>query len=79
MPGEDRAVRDLVVIGASAGGVEALTRMVAGLPHNLAASVCIVLHIAPSSPSALAGILQRAGPIPCRQASRRGWGRKGRS
>ena len=60
--------RDLVVLGASAGGVEALKRVVAGLPPDLPAAVCIVLHIAPDSPSALAKILQRAGPLPCRPA-----------
>jgi len=68
MPSEDDSRRDLVVIGASAGGVETLTRIVAGLPPDLAASVCIVVHIAPTSPSALAGILQRSGPLKCRQA-----------
>ena len=60
--------RDLVVIGASAGGVETLKRVVAGLPADLPAAVCIVLHIAPSTPSSLAHILQRAGPLNCRQA-----------
>jgi two-component system chemotaxis response regulator CheB len=61
--------RDLVVIGASAGGVETLRRVVAGLPSDLPAAVCIVLHIAPESPSALAPILQRAGRLPCHVAS----------
>lgn len=61
--------RDLVVIGASAGGVETLKRVVAGLEPDLAAAVCIVLHLAPGSPSALARILQRAGKLPCRAAS----------
>jgi two-component system chemotaxis response regulator CheB len=61
--------RDLVVIGASAGGVETLKRVVAGLPTDLAAAVCIVLHISPGSPSALARILERAGRLPCRAAS----------
>jgi two-component system chemotaxis response regulator CheB len=60
---------DLVVIGASAGGVEALKRVVADLPADLGAAVCIVLHISPASPSALAGILGRAGPLPCRAAA----------
>ncbi|MBV9193441.1 MAG: chemotaxis protein CheB [Solirubrobacterales bacterium] len=69
MPADRNAHRDLVVIGASAGGVETLIRVVAGLPRDLAASICIVVHIAPGSPSALAGILQRSGPLPCRQAA----------
>lgn len=63
--------RGLVVIGASAGGVETLKDVVAGLPAALPAAVCVVLHIAPSSPSALAQILGRAGPLPCRPAEDR--------
>jgi two-component system, chemotaxis family, protein-glutamate methylesterase/glutaminase len=58
----------LVVIGASAGGVETLRRVVGGLPADLSAAVCVVLHLAPGSPSALAGILNRVGPLPCRAA-----------
>lgn len=57
-----------MVIGASAGGVETLVRVVRGLPPDLPAAVCVVLHIAPGSPSALAAILQRAGSLPCRTA-----------
>jgi two-component system chemotaxis response regulator CheB len=57
--------RDLVVIGASAGGVEALKRVVSGIPPGLPAAVCVVLHLAPGSHSALAHILERAGPLPC--------------
>lgn len=69
-PGPAEAgTHDLIVIGASAGGVETLQRVVAGLPRELPASVCVVLHLAPSSPSALAQILDRAGPLPCRTAS----------
>ena len=60
--------RDLVVIGASAGGVEVLTRVVRDLPRDLQAAICIVLHIAPGSPSMLAHILGRAGALPCRPA-----------
>ena len=60
--------RDLVVIGASAGGVEVLSRLARDLPADLEAAVCVVLHIAPSSPSMLASILDRAGRLPCRAA-----------
>lgn len=56
IPEETGARRDLVVIGASAGGVEALSQAVRDLPADLAAAVCIVLHIAPGSPSMLAQI-----------------------
>jgi two-component system chemotaxis response regulator CheB len=56
--------RRLIVIGASAGGVEALRAVVAGFPPDLAASVVVVLHIPRGSPSALPGILDRAGPLP---------------
>jgi two-component system, chemotaxis family, protein-glutamate methylesterase/glutaminase len=59
---------DLVVIGASAGGVEVLTRIARDLPADLGAAVCIVLHIAPGSPSMLAHILGRASRLPCRTA-----------
>jgi two-component system chemotaxis response regulator CheB len=60
--------RDLVVIGASAGGVEVLLRLVRGLPADLRAAVCIVLHVSPGSRSMLAEILARAGRLPCRPA-----------
>ena len=68
MSGRSAARRDLVVIGASAGGVEVLSRVVRDLPPDLQAAVCIVLHIAPGSPSMLAHILGRAGQLPCRPA-----------
>jgi two-component system chemotaxis response regulator CheB len=61
--------RDLVVIGASAGGVETLKRIVGRLPADLPAAVCIVLHIAPDTPSLLARILSRAGPLRCHAAA----------
>ena len=56
------------MIGASAGGVEALKAVASRLPGDLPAAICVVLHIAPTSTSALAGILGRAGDLPCRPA-----------
>ncbi len=59
----ETAKRDIVVIGASSGGVDALTRLVARLPAGLPAAIYIVQHTAPSSPGLLAAILHRAGPM----------------
>jgi len=53
------AGRDIIVVGASAGGVEALCRLVSDLPEDIPASVFIVLHMAPHSGTALARILDR--------------------
>jgi two-component system chemotaxis response regulator CheB len=56
----------LVVIGGSAGALEPLVRIVAGLPADFPASVLVALHLSRSSPSALPQVLDRAGPLPAR-------------
>ena len=48
---------DIVVIGASAGGLEALERLLADLPNALTAAIFVVLHL--GTTSYLAGILDR--------------------
>jgi two-component system, chemotaxis family, protein-glutamate methylesterase/glutaminase len=63
------ARRDVVVIGASAGGVQALATLVSALPPDFPAAVLVVLHTAPTSRGALASILDRSGPLPARPAS----------
>jgi two-component system chemotaxis response regulator CheB len=57
--------QDIIVVGASAGGVEALQALSAGLPHNLEASVFVVLHIGKGDGgrSYLPEILSKAGPL----------------
>ena len=65
---ENRRRHDIIVVGASAGGVEALRELVAGLPADLGAAIFVVLHVPPSTPSALAQILARAGPLPASAA-----------
>ncbi|MDB5045496.1 MAG: cheB [Deinococcus sp.] len=57
----------LVVIGTSAGGMQPLLQLVANLPADFSAALCIVMHIQASSPSFLPQILDRVGPLPVSQ------------
>jgi two-component system chemotaxis response regulator CheB len=56
--------RDIVVIGASRGGVEALKGIVAVLPPGLQSALLIVLHIDPTLTSRFPAILSSSGPLP---------------
>jgi len=59
---------DIVVVGGSAGGIDAAKSLVAGLPSDLAATVFVVIHISPQSPGYLANIFDDAGPLQARNA-----------
>jgi two-component system, chemotaxis family, protein-glutamate methylesterase/glutaminase len=56
--------RDIVTVAASAGGLEPLRTLLAGLPAGLPAAVLVVLHIPATGGRALASILDRAGVLP---------------
>jgi two-component system chemotaxis response regulator CheB len=55
--------KDIIVIGTSTGGIDALKELVAGLPRDLKASIFITLHVAPYSLGILPEILERAGSL----------------
>src|SRR5262245_34946078 len=55
---------DVVVVGASAGGVEALTELIGGLPEEFPARIFVVLHILSTGRSMLPAILERCGGLP---------------
>jgi len=56
--------RDTIVVGASAGGVDALKKLAAGLPKDLPASIFAILHLPPTGHSFLPELLSQAGPLP---------------
>lgn len=58
MPGHD-----IIVIGASAGGVEALSKLIHDIPPDIPAALFVVLHIPAQSTSLLPEILSRAGQL----------------
>src|SRR5262245_8938302 len=62
--GRHEGYRDIVVVGASAGGVQALDRLIEGFPPELPASVFVVMHLAAGGRSVLPSILSRIGTLP---------------
>jgi two-component system chemotaxis response regulator CheB len=56
--------RDIIVIGGSAGALDALQTIVSKLPHDLRAAVFVVIHISPTRESMLPKLLTRAGRLP---------------
>lgn len=63
-----RPGHDIITIGASAGGLEAVCGFLGQLPADLPASLFVVIHITSHYPSQLASILERAGNLPAVEA-----------
>ncbi|BBZ71602.1 hypothetical protein MPRS_26950 [Mycobacterium paraseoulense] len=53
-----------MAVGASAGGIEALCELAAGMPTDFPFAVMIVIHMSRGGPSLLAQIVGRSGPLP---------------
>ena len=60
--------RDIIVVGASAGGFDALKTLAAGFPPDLPAAVFVVWHMAPDVEGVLPRVLGGAGPLPAAHA-----------
>lgn len=60
--------RDIIVIGASSGGIEALKALVARFPPDFKAAIFVTLHVAPYSLGILPDILEHSGPLPAANA-----------
>ena len=60
---------DVIAVGASMGGQEALVALCRDLPADFPAAVLVVKHTAAHSRPLLAGILDRAGPLPASHAA----------
>jgi two-component system, chemotaxis family, protein-glutamate methylesterase/glutaminase len=65
----ERLRRDVIVIGASAGGVEALLALFAEIPGDIPAAIAVVLHRSPVHETRLAGVLGRRAALPVREPS----------
>ena len=61
-------LRNIIVIGASAGGFEVLKKLVADLPADFAASIFVVWHMSPDVRGVLPQVLNRAGTVPAAHA-----------
>lgn len=61
--------RDIIVIGASAGGVEAIPRLLSSLPAEIPAAFFVTLHIPATSESKMPELITRRGNLPAEHPS----------
>ena len=64
----EATTHDVMVIGASAGGVKILQRLAAGLPRDLPAAIFVAMHVPAYHKTLLPEILMRSGPLPASEA-----------
>jgi len=69
-PKGDRPTR-VIVVGGSAGGVEAMSQLVSRFPRDIPAAILMVLHIPHNAVSVMPAILRRAGQLPAVHAATR--------
>src|SRR5262245_17766057 len=67
-PPSTRTPTRVVGIGASAGGVEAFSRLLRPLPKDTGFAYLFILHLSPAHPSQLAELLARSAPFPVAEA-----------
>jgi two-component system chemotaxis response regulator CheB len=58
--GDRSSSNQIVVIGASSGGLDALQTVARGLSHDFPAPICAVIHTSPDSPGVIHEIVGRA-------------------
>jgi two-component system, chemotaxis family, protein-glutamate methylesterase/glutaminase len=58
------ANKNIIVIGASMGGIDAMRALVNRLSKSFPATILFVQHMGPTTPSLLPQILANAGPLP---------------
>lgn len=61
--------RDIILVGASAGGIRALIDVASALPADLPAAIMVVVHTSPGAPGVLPNLLNNAGRLPAAFAS----------
>lgn len=66
---QSAARHDIIVLGTSTGGPQALTRLLAEMPGDLPVPMAIALHIPPGYTEALAARLDKGSPLAVREAS----------
>lgn len=67
MSGDDKDPVPLVAVGTSLGGLEALSRLLRGLPEDFPAALAVVQHRMPDSDSRLPALLARHSRLPVRE------------